>query len=394
MKIAGIIAEYNPFHNGHAYLIKKAREAGADCVAVVMSGNFVQRGDAAIFRDDIRTRAALAGGADIVIQLPCVYAVSGAANFAFSAVKILHSLGCVDMLVFGSECGNTVMLRKTAELLSGDDVQNEIAKEIKTGISFAAARENALRKFSAECADIICNPNDILAVEYISALTALKSDITPFAVKRTGALHGSDIINNNIASASAVRALISECGKWEKLVPESVYKVYSSASDEQKLTDKSKLETAILYKLRTCTTADIAVCPDVSEGIENRIFKAAKEASSLEELYSAVKTKRYSHARIRRIILNCALGITAEEAAIPVPYIRILGFGERGAQMLKAAYETASLPIITKAAELKNAGSDAEKIFAAECRAGDIYALCADKTGECSEQSKGKIIKV
>ncbi len=394
MKTVGIIAEYNPFHNGHAYLIEKAREAGADCVAVVMSGNFVQRGDAAVFRDDVRTRAALEGGADIVIQLPCVYAVSGAANFASAAVKILHSLGCVDMLVFGSECGNTAMLQKTAELLGSDDVQNEISKEIKTGITFAAARENALRKFSAECADIICNPNDILAVEYISALNSLKSGIKPFAVKRTGAAHGSDIINNNIASASAIRTLISESGEWEKLVPESVYKVYSSASEEQRLTDKSKLETAILYKLRTCLPADIAACPDVSEGIENRIFKAAKEAVSLEELYSAVKTKRYSHARIRRIILNCALGITADDAAISVPYIRVLGFGKRGGQMLKEAYKTSSLPIITKAAELKNAGSHAEKIFAAECRAGDIYALCADKTGECSVQSKGKIIKL
>lgn len=384
MKIAGIIAEYNPFHNGHALLIEKARELGAQCIVAVMSGNFVQRGEPALFRNDIRVRAALEGGADLVLRLPVACATAGAKNFALGAVKILDALGCVDSLIFGSECANTQLLCKTAELIEGEAVQNAIADEMKKGIAFANARENALRSLSPECAEVIRNANDILAVEYISALNRLNSSIKPYAIKREGVGHDSTASSGSIASASYIRELITNNEKWDDFVPEGVYKVLSVASDEQKITDFSKLENAVLYRLRTASKQEIALCPDASEGIENRIASALREAVSLEELYSKVKTKRYSHARIRRIILSLYLGITAADAADAASYIGVCGFSDRGAELLKRAYETATLPIITKAAELKNANEAAKKAYETECKAGDIYALLTDKTGICS----------
>lgn len=393
MKIAGIIAEYNPFHNGHSLLIEKAREQGAECVVAVMSGNFVQRGEPALFRNDVRVRAALEGGADLVLRLPVNCAVSGAKSFALGGVKVLDALGCVDTLVFGSECADTGLLCRTAELIESEEVQNSIAEEMKTGIFFAAARENAVMKFSPECAGILRNPNDILAVEYISALKKLGSKIKPYAIKREGADHDSADPQGGIASASHIRNIININGSWSGFVPEKVFRVFSEAAGEQKITDFSKYETAVLYRLRTASAQEIALCPDVSEGMENRIVSAAKEASTLDELYSKVKTKRYSHARIRRIILSLCLGITAEMQAYGAAYIGVCGFTDKGAVLLKSAYKTASLPIITKAAELKNADKKVKEIYEAECRAGDIYALLTDKTGSCSATLKEIPIK-
>ncbi len=393
MKIAGIIAEYNPFHNGHALLIEKAREQGAECVVAVMSGNFVQRGEPALFRNDVRVRTALEGGADLVLRLPVNCAVSGAKSFALGGVKILDALGCVDTLVFGSECADTDLLCRTSELIESEEVQNALSQEIKKGVSFAIARENAIRSFSPECANVIKNPNDILAVEYISALKKTGSSIKPFAVKREGAEHDSDISAGNIASASHIRNLIIGGEKWDEFVPEKIYKVLSNATDEQKITDFSGLETAMLYRIRTSSAEEIALCPDASEGIENRIIAASKDSSTLEELYAMVKTKRYSHARIRRIILSLCLGLTAESVADGATYIGVCGFTDRGASLLKGAYKTASLPIITKAAELKNADEKVKTAYEAECRAGDIYALLTDKRGICSATAKEKPLR-
>ena len=175
MLVAGIIAEYNPFHNGHAMLIEKARAAGATHVVAVMSGNFVQRGEPALFHHIERTRAALSGGVDLVLQLPVTYAVSGAQSFARAGVEILNSLGFVDWLVFGSECGNADLIKDTAKAVYGEEIKPLIAEELKKGISFASARENALRAINSEYADIIKNPNNILGVEYAAAINRINS---------------------------------------------------------------------------------------------------------------------------------------------------------------------------------------------------------------------------
>lgn len=387
MKVAGIIAEYNPFHNGHALLIEKARLGGATHIVAVMSGNYVQRGEPAIFSHGFRTKAALECGVDLVLQLPCTCAVSGAQSFAQAGVKILDALGCVDELVFGSECGDIDKIVSAAESIYGEEIKCALKSELSKGLAFAAARENALRSIDTDSADIIKQPNNILGVEYVAAIKRIGSGIVPVTYPREGAAHDEEGAESTIASASYIRKLIKEDGEWQGYVPEAAAKTYREAVENgELLADTSKLENAILYKLRTVSASELANVPDVSEGIENRIISAAQEAVSLEELYSLAKAKRYSHARIRRIVLNSFLGITAEESSISVPYIRVTGFNSNGAQLLREIKGKTGLPVITKAAELSALGNEAKRIFEIECKAGDLYSLCLPDTQPCSKE--------
>lgn len=382
MKVAGIIAEFNPFHNGHALLVQKAREAGYTHVVAVMSGNFVQRGEPALFHHAVRTKAALDNGVDLVLQLPCVYAMSGAQSFARAGVEILDGLGVVDSLVFGSECGNADLLSETADAIYGEGIKHLLATELEKGISFASARENALRIINPVCADIIKSPNNILGVEYIAALKKLRSDMKPVTFERIGAAHDSEETDGKIAGASLIREKIADGDEWKNLVPDSVVIDYADAD----IADAYRMENTVLYKIRTVSADELSEVPDISEGIENRIISAAKQATSLDELYALVKTKRYSHARIRRIIWNCLLGITASDLEKSVPYIRITGFNKNGAELIKAAKETAKLPVLSKPADLQNLDSTAQRVFSLECTAGDIYALCTEKPSVCGTE--------
>jgi predicted nucleotidyltransferase len=390
MRAAGIVAEYNPFHNGHAYLARRAIEAGADCVVAVMSGNFVQRGEPAIFDFSARVKAALLCGVDLVIQLPSIYAVSGAQSFAGAGVELLDALGCVDTLVFGSECGDTARIAEAAGLLASPEFPSLLKEELAHGVSFASARESALRHISPASADLIASPNDILAVEYVSALERIGSRMKPLAVGRVGAGHDSAEIADGFAGASKIRELIRSGGDISGLVPAAAEEIYRGAEQA----DISRIERAILYKMRTVGAQELASAPDISEGIENRILTAAREARSLEELYTLAKTKRYSHARIRRIILNCFLGVTAELAAIDSPYIRVGGFTPRGAELLREAALSARLPILAKTADIAALSEEAKAVFAAECRAGDIYALCLTNAAECGAEKRFRPIIV
>ncbi len=387
MKVAGIIAEYNPFHNGHAYLAKKARESGATHVVAVMSGNFVQRGEPAIFEHSVRTEAALMNGVDLVLQLPAVYAASPAQSFAGAAVEILDRTGFVDEVVFGSECGDSEKIIRAADALESDKLKPLLDGELKKGLSFASARENALRILSSESADIIKSPNNILGVEYVSAIKRADSRMIPVTFPRIGAEHDSKIFSGSIASASYIREIFGG-EEWRKFVPKNTAQLY----EESHVADIKRIENAILYRMRTADADSLSKAPDVSEGIENRIISAAENAKNLEELYSFAKTKRYSHARIRRIILNYFLGITAEDLALPVPYIRVTGFNDRGAELIRKAKDTAYLPVITKAADVASLGENAQRIFSIECRAGDIYSLCFEKIGACGEEKRTKPI--
>ncbi len=382
MKVAGIIAEFNPFHNGHALLVQKAREAGYTHVIAVMSGNFVQRGEPAVFHHSVRTKAALENGVDLVLQLPSVYAMSGAQSFSRAGTEILNAFGCVDSIVFGSECGNADLLSETADAIYGEEIKPILSEELSKGISFASARENALRIINPMYADIVKSPNNILGVEYIAALKNLKSPITPVTFERVGAAHDSAESDGNIAGASLIRSIIGNGGEWKNLVPEGLAELYNGAD----IADINRLENAVLYKIRTVSADELSEVPDVSEGIENRILSAAKQARSLDELYSLAKTKRYSHARIRRIVWNCMLGVKASDLELPVPYIRITGFNKNGAELIKAAKETASLPVISKPADLSMLGESAQRVFFLECMAGDIYALCTPKTDVCGTE--------
>ena len=382
MRVAGIIAEYNPFHNGHAYLAEKARQSGCTHVVAVMSGNFVQRGEPALMHHSDRTRAALNCGVDLVLQLPGVYAVSSAQSFARAGIEILNALGCVDSLVFGSECGDSEKIADTARLIYGEEIKPYLASELEKGITFAAARENALRKINPECADIIQSPNNILGVEYVAALERINSGISPVTFERIGAAHDSDENENGIASASMIRKSVLSGENASEFVPAEAREIYSKSA----VSDAKRIENAVLYKMKTTTPQELAKAPDVSEGIENRIVAAAKQASSLDELYALAKTKRYSHARIRRIIINHFLTVTADDLRLSAPYIRVLGFNSKGAELLKIAKNTARLPLVTKASDIGNLGEEAQRIFSLECIAGDIFALCMENPSDCTAE--------
>ncbi|MBQ2092548.1 MAG: nucleotidyltransferase family protein, partial [Clostridia bacterium] len=333
MNITGIVAEYNPYHNGHQYLTAKCREAGATHVVAVMSGNFVQRGSVAIMDKRARAKAALSDGVDLVLELPVPWAVSTAELFARGGLSVLSGLGCVDSLAFGCETADKELLFKAAEAVCDIKVHDLIKDELDGGITYAAARENAVRKlYGDEIADVISKPNNILAVEYLKAMKSVGTSFNVMPIKRNGAEHDSLKENGEFSSASALRIMLERGDERAfEFMPES------SVSEFKRLEKVGRApvaiddsERAILSRLRMLSAEDIKEAPDVSEGLENRIYNAIQSATSLEELYSIVKTKRYTHSRIRRIITALYLGIAPQDALHKVPYIRVLGFNEQG----------------------------------------------------------------
>ncbi len=388
MKTAAIICEYDPFHYGHAYHIEKTRQAGATHVVCVMSGAFVERASPAAFSRAARVKAALLCGADLVIDLPVPWACSGAQVFARGGVGLADALGCVDVLSFGSECGNIDLIKTAAVAINDSAVLSLLKKNLESGETFAAAREKAVESVYPQLAGLLSNPNDTLGIEYVAALGALGSSVEPMCVSRKGAAHDSDVTDGFFASASAVRKLVSEGESFEKLVPAEAYKIFANEIEEGRApADVSRLEAAVLYKLRTASAEDFLNLPDVSEGIENRLVSAAKNAVSLDEIYSLAKTKRYTHARLRRIVMSLMLGVEKNDSEGIPPYIRVLGMNERGREILRCA-DKASLPVVMRMSDIKALDERAKKIFNFECCAADIRALCTPVVGPCgSEQT-------
>ena len=359
MKIAGIIAEYNPFHNGHKYHIEKTREVtGADGIVTVMSGNFVQRGDAAICDKFSRAEMAIRGGADLVVELPCVFACSSAEIFARGGVGLLESLGC-DCISFGIEEENIDELQKIALQLenSDDDFKNRLNSVMKTGKSYPRALAEILGT------DVIDTPNNVLAIEYLKALETLES----FGIKRSGSMHDGE------GSASDIRRKIQLGEDASHLMPDYSKQILNSAHKA----DRKVLESLALYKLRTMSEAELEKVPDVTEGLENRIIDAAKRAESLDELCELIKTKRYTMARIRRIIINSLIGIKKEDVLQKPQYIRVLGMNKRGMKILSDLRDKTDIPVITKTADAKRC-----RMLELDIVASDVYSvLCGERGG-------------
>ncbi len=389
MKICGIIAEYNPFHNGHAYLIDEAVRNGATHTVAVMSGNFVQRGDVAVCNKWARTQMALAGGADLVVELPVVFAGATAQRFAFGAVGTLDALGCVDMLCFGSECGDAQRITALARAVESDCVTEKIRRKMGEGSAFAVARQAALTEAGYD-GDLLANPNDTLAVEYVKALLDLKSEITPVAVKRIGVCHDGGA-QGDIASASHIRALLSQNCDVSKFVPEYTAEILKNQMSSGLCpADLKQLEHALLLTLRKMSVQQMSLLPDISEGLENRLFRASREAASVAQLIDAVKSKRYTHARIRRILMFALLGIDTAVYSLPPKYIRVLGMNERGRQIL--AHAEPKLPVITRSKEALSLEGEAKALFDAECVADDLYFLCTPEVKPCGATVSSKIL--
>ena len=397
MKTAGIIAEYNPFHNGHKYHIEKTKEeTGADHIVAVMSGNYVQRGETAIISKWARAESAIENGVDLVIELPTMWSIARAQDFAAGAVKLINALGCVDVLSFGSECGDIETLRHISEILSDERVIERMQCDLDIGMSFAGARAEAVRTYYGDAYyDILNEPNNILAIEYILANNKYENKPDIFTVKRKGAAHDSIIRSENFASASDIRKMILNDEKWSPFVPQSTVDIFEKEKENQTgPTPYSKLEFSVLCCMRQLAPEDIAETPDVSEGIENRIHDAAQKARTLDELFSLAKTRRYSHARIRRIVLASFLGFTNELCYGLPPYIKVLAMNDKGKEILKEAKEKATLPIVTKASDFDDLEERAKKVYSIEGMCTDVYSLATPVILPCGrEQTTPVIVK-
>ena len=386
MSAVGIIAEFNPLHTGHKHLIDFAHNLG-DTVICAISGNFVQRGDVSILSKQQRAKFALLCGADIVAEMPVLWSMSTTQNFALCGVWQLYNLGC-SKIVFGSECGNIDALINAADVLNSDDFYSKTVEKSKSGITFAVAREQTAAEMGVDPA-LLRGANNNLGIEYILAAKKLNLPIEFHTIKRLGAAHDSSEIDDGFVSSSFIREELfkGNIGYTERFMPREIRGIIAP----ENIADISRLETAILSSLRTKTVNDFKALPDISEGLENKIHLCIRTAISLDELYASIKTKRYTLARIRRLVLSAFLGFDNQFFMTTPPYVRVLGFSNNGLEHLKTPQGI--IPIITRALQIKNLDSDAQKVFETECRATDIYSLALGKPLECGTEQRMKIIK-
>lgn len=390
MKIAGIVSEYNPFHNGHAFHIEKTRERDGGCeathIVAVMSGNFVQRGEPAIVSKFDRAKAALCGGADLVLELPAPWCLSSAEGFAFGAVAMLEALGCVDVISFGSETGDLTPLQKVLDVMDSPRFSSLLKYYLGLGSSFPEARQKAVAEIAgASTADILSTPNNTLGLEYLKALRTLNSSIQPFTIKRYGAEHDGMVPLGNIASATYLRSLLSQdrFTATFPFMPAACATVLSEAATAGRLpANPVYLERAVLSHLRRLSPEQLAAFPTVSEGLENRLHKAVRTASSLSELEQLVKTKRYPLTRVRRLIWNAFLEIPDGYATTQPPYLRILAANSKGKEILSKATHS-RIPLLHRASQITDMSDSAKAVWDIETRAGDLYALALETPSPC-----------
>ncbi len=373
-------------HKGHKYLIDSAKNKGA--VAVALSGNFVQRGDVAICEKRLRTQMALKCGADLVVELPVLWSMSTAQNFALGAVSALSYIGC-DRLCFGSENGDIEELVKTAEILNSEEFSRKLGEFSSSGETFAKTRQI----IAEECGvkkDILLGANNNLAVEYILAAKQNGFNLSFETIKRKGAAHDS-MQEDEFVSASLLREKLkkSDFDFCRKYMPESVF----SLLNKENIADIKNIEKSVLAVLRTKSIDELKKLPDLSEGVENKLFNAIRVAENLDTLYNEIKVKRYTLARIRRLCLSAFLGFDSEFFMKSVPYVRVLGFNSTGEQILKANAKKSPVPIVTTVAEIKKLSVSAQKVFEIENKATDLFSISLPQILPCGLEYTSKIIK-
>jgi len=344
--VLGIIAEYNPFHNGHLYHLEEAKQrSGCNYSICVMTGNFAQRGGTSLINKWTKTEMALAGGIDLVLELPTIYSVSSAENFAEGAVKVLNTTGIVTNLAFGMESNDLSSLNNIANVLYQEprEYVTMLNHELSRGNSFPKARESAIMLYLNDIkryANILSGPNNILAIEYLKALKKTKSDMMPIGVQRKKVFYNEDKIVDDFASASAIRKLVQlqQFDDIRRVMPRECYMLLREEMKRGNLVfDLRKYETIILYNLRKMTIRDIANIPDVSEGLEYSIKEAAENCNTIRDFIDMVKTKRYTQTRIQRILVYALLGIDRKMMDLSrkvIPYLRVLGCNDKGKELL------------------------------------------------------------
>ena len=378
MRVVGIVTEFNPFHNGHALLLERAREAMGEDTAVVccMSGDFVQRGEAAVWSKFARAEAAARCGADLVFELPLPWALSSAEGFARGGVGLLAALGVVDCLCFGSECGETEPLERAAEALLSPALAAELRRELESGIPFAAARQRALAAVTdEETARLVETPNNILAVEYIRTIYELGLDLGFMTVRREGAEHDGQG-EGSIRSASELRSRIAAGKSCSGFMPDAALAVFEREAERGRgPVLMEALEPMLLARLRMLPDEEFSRLPDASEGLGNRLRAAVRDEPTLDGVLAAAKSKRYALSRIRRMTMCACLGVREGMAEGVPPYARLLAASERGRELLRRAQDKSRIPIITKAAAARQLPRDTLSVFELGSGARDLYVL-------------------
>ena len=387
-KVIGIVAEYNPFHKGHAYQITTAKkQLGADKVIVVMSGNFTQRGEAALLDKWQRTELALAGGADLVLELPTIYALRSSEVFGKNAVGLLAATGLVTHLVFGCETTKPEFL---ATLAQEKITKEQLGPYLNKGLTYGAAVTTLLEHKYGPEASLLKKPNNILALAYYQALQGITPSLEPFALERQGADYKDSTLQTDFPSAQGLRqALLAQlpAKELQKGFPAKVWQLLNHYRDKQTLGINETARWLLLkHKLSTSTAAGLAAASDCSEGLENKLLTGVR-AGNYAEFLQMVKSRRYPLTRLQR--LTYQLLLSTEEVpfgttqGLEPAYLRVLGFNSQGQQLLKAMKKTATLPIITKLHknELLNKPANLQKSLQMDIAATNLYDLLTNTDG-------------
>ncbi len=363
MKVCAVVSEFNPFHNGHKYLLSELRKSGFDTIVCIMSGNFVQRGEFAVLDKRIRAKTAVESGADLVLSLPFPWSGASAEFFAKGAVSVMNSLGCVDAIGFGSECADGELLDKCADFLYScprervSDIQKENPK-----LSYAQARSIlARRELGEEAFELFSRPNDILALEYLKALRTFNSSIVPYPVKREYASHDGSVYSDKMCSSSILRSYMEkgEYGIMSAYVPWKTQEIIGNFLSVDKKAYFGFLRGAVLSR----EPEELAVFSENGGGFEFALYREMLLAKDIDSLYSSLSSRHLTDAKIRRALLFTALGVKKDVFRDTPEFTEVLSCNETGKELLKVCRKTASITILSKTANIKNASENAKKQF-------------------------------
>lgn len=367
MDIIGIIAEFNPFHNGHVYYINKIKELYPNSLLVlVLNGYFLERGEISIETKEEKTRLALKYGVDIVVELPCLYGVNSGDYFADASIKILNELK-VNKIVFGSECDDIDKLNKIATIQLDGNIDERIKEYLNNGDNYPTALNKAI-------GDSVDTPNDLLAVSYIKSILSNKFDIEPISIKRTNDYHDKES-NDEIISASNIREKLDKDEDISKYIPEGNINLY----------DKELLFTLLKHKI--ITDDNLSTYETVDEGLDNKLKNVINEINTYDELIESIKSKRYTYNRLNRMLIHILLGIKKDDNKEPISYIRLLGFSNKGKEYINTIKKDMNIPLITKYRDLNNKVKDYED------KAASIYKLLTNEDVLVFENNNKPIIK-
>lgn len=357
MKIFAVIAEFNPFHNGHAYLIDQIKQHydNALCVAI-MSGSFTQRGEVGIFDKWQRAQLAVRGGVDLVLELPTVFAVRSAEGFARGAVSLLSRLHCIDILCFGSEICDMHLLQKAAHILNTQVDSLTVRTKLKNGIPYAAAIQEILTTHLPQASSLLNKPNTILAIEYLKAMQNLQADFIPISIKRQGAAHANINFSGTYSSSSSIRRILRHNHELSKIISSIPTACQDYLKDicanSNSLANNENLSRVLDFKLRTSSRAALCQFVGVHDGLDYALLHAAVKSTNFSEILHTLKNRYYHYSRLQRTLVHILLGLTASSLAtfdeVGPSYVRVLAFNQNGQKILKKMKTSSTIPLVSK----------------------------------------------